>query len=82
MAKKKPVSHTYISDTKCFRKWDFDCVMTEAINPVTKNQVKLTPPVKISCYEDFVKFNDQWEKFCQEVTDSRFDPDEIWFTLE
>jgi hypothetical protein len=57
-----------------------ECYVDTAINPVTKNQVTLTPPVRIGCYEDFAKFYDQWEDFCEKVLPP-LDPDEVCFTL-
>jgi hypothetical protein len=57
----------------------FECTVDVAVNPVTKNQVTLTPPVTIGCYEDFAKFNDQWEEFCKILSG---DPDEVCFTLD
>ena len=56
-----------------------ECELLVAINPVTKNQVTLTPPVTIGCFEDFAKFNDQWEDFCQNILSG--DPDEVCFEL-
>lgn len=44
-----------------------ECYVDVAVNPVTKNQVTLTPPVRIGCFEDFAKFYDQWEQFCNDV---------------
>lgn len=56
-----------------------ECYIDVAINPVTKNQVTLTAPVRIGCVEDFAKFNDQWEDFC---TNSLVgDPSEVFFEL-
>jgi hypothetical protein len=55
-----------------------ECEMQTAVNPVTKSQVTLTPPVKLGCFEDFAKFNDQWAEFCGLLSG---DPDEVCFEL-
>lgn len=67
-----------MNEFKGFR-W-IECTVDVAVNPVTKNQVTLTPPVRISGYEDFARFNDQWEDFCSNVISG--DPDEVCFILE
>ena len=66
-----------MSDFRGFR-W-IECYVETAVNPVTKNQVTLTAPVRIGSYEDFVKFNVQWEDFCKNSLSG--DPDEVCFTL-
>jgi hypothetical protein len=55
-----------------------ECELTVAVNPITKNQVTLTPPVRIGSYEDFAKFNVEWEQFCKLLSG---DPDEVCFQL-
>lgn len=57
-----------------------ECYVDVAVNPVTKSQVALTPPVKIGCFEDFAKFYDQWDDFCENVLTG--DPDEVCFSLQ
>lgn len=66
-----------MDDFKGFR-W-IQCEIETAINPVTKNQVTLTPPVKIGCFEDFAKFYDKWEDFCQNILVG--DPTEVCFNI-
>lgn len=66
-----------VDDFKGFR-W-MECYIDTAINPVTKNQVTFTSPVRVGCFEDFAKFNDQWTEFCGLLSG---DPDEVCFTLE
>ena len=66
-----------MEEFKNFR-W-IECTVDVAVNPITKNQVTITPPVKLGCYEDFAKFNDQWEDFCKNSLVG--DPDEVYFEL-
>lgn len=58
-----------------------ECYVDTAINPVTRNQVTLTPPVRIGCYDDFARFYDQFEEFCANDLKG-LDPDEVCFTLK
>jgi hypothetical protein len=62
-----------------FRGFPFDCEITVAVNPLTKTEVQLTPPVKIKCFEDFARFYDKWDEFCKDLGGH---PTEVAFTLE
>jgi hypothetical protein len=63
----------------CLKDFSFESVIEFAVNPVTKKQVTLTPPVKIERFEDIANFYDAWEKFCVDATGPKFNPSEIWF---
>lgn len=78
MSRRRVVRPDPMDDFKGFR-W-IECTVDVAVNPVTKNQVTLTPPVRIGSYEDFARFNDQWEDFCTNSLTG--DPSEVCFTLE
>lgn len=79
MSRRSRTPDNAMEDFKSFR-W-VECYVDTAINPVTMNQVTLIPPVRIGCYEDFAKFYDQWEDFCQTILDG-LNPDEVCFTLD
>lgn len=65
-----------------YREFNFDCYIDIAVNSVTKKQVELVQPVRIRCYEDFAKFHEQWDKFCEDLNKSGCDPDEVYFKME
>jgi hypothetical protein len=49
-----------------------------AINPVTKSEVKLNPPVWLESWEDLDRFNDLWDDFCAQAWENgRIDPVEV-----
>lgn len=57
----------------------FDCDIPVAVNTVTKSECRLVPPVKIRSWEDFRRFNDQWDRFCRTSGDI---PEEVHFELD
>jgi hypothetical protein len=67
-----------LADFRGFR-W-MECYVDIAVNPVTMKQVTFTQPVVIRCVEDFTRFNEKWQDFCENVLAG--DPDEVYFTLD
>ena len=61
------MSRSKADGVESFRGFAFDCEITVAVNPITKSEVKLTPPVKIKCFEDFARFYDEWDEFCKDL---------------
>jgi hypothetical protein len=55
-----------VSDLKEFI---FDLEITTAVNPVSYQEVTLDPPVKILSWEDYDRFNEEWERFCRRAAD-------------
>lgn len=47
----------------------FDLEITHAVNPVSYQGVTLDPPVKILSWEEFDRFNEEWERFCRRAAD-------------
>ena len=35
------------------------------VNPITKTEVILNPPVKINSYEELAEFSEVWNKLCE-----------------
>jgi hypothetical protein len=53
--------------------FEFDCEITRAVNPVSYEEVELTPPVRISTWEQYDLFYDRWERFCRDAADRGVD---------
>jgi hypothetical protein len=63
------------------REFDFDCVITKAVNPVSYEEVILDPPVKILSWEDYDLFQERWERFCRNAADRGVNPQVARFEL-
>jgi hypothetical protein len=61
--------------------FEFDCEIIKAINPVSYEEVELTPPVRISTWEQYDLFYDRWERFCRDAADRGVDMRLARFTL-
>lgn len=59
-----------------FQGFLFDCDIPVAVNPITRSECRLVPPVKIRCFEDFARFYERWEEFCKDLGGN---PEEVCF---
>jgi hypothetical protein len=69
-------------DAMVYKDFPFDCVVSVAVNPFTYKEVKLTTPVHLRCFDDWVRFSNQWEWLCEDLRYLGMNPEEVSFTLE